>query len=261
MAGKLCNYTAQELQQLLDESDSYADVLRKLGMSEHGSNQITLRKVIDDYGLDLTRINENRRIWLTNHLNSRKSMDMSDILKDGVSYQSSKLLKRLCSDGYKEYRCEICGLTEWMGSKIVLHLHHKDGKHTNNELSNLQILCPNCHSQTDNFAGKSSNKNTVSIQKPVKKQAKRGLSEDGKRLYDGYGGYLIQCPECKVNFMKKEAQRCRQCFDKARKIPSISKDELFEILKDNNYSSAAKILNVDRKTVSKWHKYYLDDDV
>ena len=36
----------------------------------------------------------------------------------------------------------------------VLELHHIDGNHSNNELSNLTLLCPNCHALTDNYRGK-----------------------------------------------------------------------------------------------------------
>jgi predicted HNH restriction endonuclease len=34
-----------------------------------------------------------------------------------------------------------------------LEIHHKDGNNSNNELSNLEIICPNCHSLTENFRG------------------------------------------------------------------------------------------------------------
>lgn len=58
---------------------------------------------------------------------------------------SYKLKLRLLEDGIKEAKCECCGLTEWNGKPIPLELHHKDGNHYNNDLSNLEILCPNCH--------------------------------------------------------------------------------------------------------------------
>ena len=41
-----------------------------------------------------------------------------------------------------------------MGYPIMLELHHIDGNHNNNKLENLQMLCPNCHSITDNFKSK-----------------------------------------------------------------------------------------------------------
>ena len=45
-------------------------------------------------------------------------------------------------------------MSEWLGKPITLEVHHKDGNHQNNELENLQLLCPNCHSYTDNWRGK-----------------------------------------------------------------------------------------------------------
>ena len=50
--------------------------------------------------------------------------------------------------------CEQCHNTLWLGQPINLEIHHKDGNHNNNLLDNLQLLCPNCHSYTDNWRGK-----------------------------------------------------------------------------------------------------------
>lgn len=52
---------------------------------------------------------------------------------------------KLLNEGIKEYKCELCGFTEWLGQPIPLELHHEDRNHYNNDLSNLKILCPNCH--------------------------------------------------------------------------------------------------------------------
>jgi 5-methylcytosine-specific restriction endonuclease McrA len=64
------------------------------------------------------------------------------------------LRKKLIQDGIKKEECEMCGISEWRGSKIVLELHHKDGNRHNNQINNLQILCPNCHSLTPNHSRK-----------------------------------------------------------------------------------------------------------
>jgi hypothetical protein len=64
------------------------------------------------------------------------------------------LKRRLLRLGLKQDRCEICGLSEWRGAPLSLALHHVNGDGHDNRLENLQILCPNCHSQTDNFAGR-----------------------------------------------------------------------------------------------------------
>jgi len=64
---------------------------------------------------------------------------------------SYKLKNKLYKHGLKSNKCKICGISEWNQNKISCELHHKDGNKYNHSLDNLQILCPNCHSQTDNF--------------------------------------------------------------------------------------------------------------
>jgi MerR HTH family regulatory protein len=64
------------------------------------------------------------------------------------------LKHRLIKAGLKTACCEICGLDEWRGAPLPLALHHVNGDKHDNRLENLQILCGNCHSQTDNFSGR-----------------------------------------------------------------------------------------------------------
>lgn len=56
--------------------------------------------------------------------------------------------------------CVTCGQSwEWNGKYLVLQLDHVDGDTSNNELSNLRVLCPNCHSQTDTYASRNKRRN------------------------------------------------------------------------------------------------------
>ena len=65
-------------------------------------------------------------------------------------YSTYKLLFEI-----KKNMCEICGQdTIWQGKSLTLHLDHKDGNKQNNELDNLRILCPNCHTQTETYGFK-----------------------------------------------------------------------------------------------------------
>jgi hypothetical protein len=84
---------------------------------------------------------------------------IQDIL-DGKhpDYQTNKLRKRLFSEGYKEKKCEICGITEWNGKELSFQLEHIDGNSYNHLLNNLMIICPNCHSQTNTYCGRNKTK-------------------------------------------------------------------------------------------------------
>jgi 5-methylcytosine-specific restriction endonuclease McrA len=72
----------------------------------------------------------------------------------GRDTSRSHLKRRLLSEGLKEDRCEECGLTGWRGRPLSMALHHINGDGRDNRLENLQLLCPNCHSQTANFSGR-----------------------------------------------------------------------------------------------------------
>ncbi len=159
MGSKLYQFTPSELQQLLDESNGYSDVLRKVGMNPKGNNPQTLKRIIEEYNLDATKMNNNRKELFRKaayETHKKTIIPISEIIVDNKhpNYSSFKLLKRLIEEKYKQYKCEICGTSEWMGKPLSLQLHHLDGNHTNNLLENLIVLCPNCHSQTDNFSGK-----------------------------------------------------------------------------------------------------------
>ena len=67
---------------------------------------------------------------------------------------SHKMKLRLWEDGVKTKECEQCKIKTWQGEPAPLELHHVDGNRFNNNISNLQILCANCHSLTPNNSGK-----------------------------------------------------------------------------------------------------------
>ena len=51
-------------------------------------------------------------------------------------------------------KCMDCNLTDWLENKLTIEVHHIDWNNKNNKLENLKLLCPNCHSITDNYRNK-----------------------------------------------------------------------------------------------------------
>ena len=70
-----------------------------------------------------------------------------------LALKNMKTIKKLFIEKHG-YQCQICSLSTWLENPIILELDHIDGNHTNDAESNLRLLCPNCHSQTDTFRGK-----------------------------------------------------------------------------------------------------------
>lgn len=58
--------------------------------------------------------------------------------KDKVKNYKSLKIRLLTQRGKT---CERCGYTKFE----ILQVHHKDRNHLNNELNNLELICPNCH--------------------------------------------------------------------------------------------------------------------
>lgn len=228
MASKLYDYTPIELQKILDESNSYRDVFLKLGMSDQGNNDQTLRKVIKEYNLDLTTFNENRnkqkKINLAN-LNRARGKSLNEIFCKNSTYNSGNHLKnKLFKAGLKGHKCERCGLIEWQGQPIPLQLHHKDGDHYNNELENLELLCPNCHALTDTFAGKNKNRTLNQI------QTKTSVDTASEK--------------------KEETE-----YNK------IEKKYLLQLIEEyHNYEYIGNLLGVSRDVVQWWHVYYVNKE-
>lgn len=77
-------------------------------------------------------------------------------LVDGGRGKKSPLLsnyiKRYLLEKYGE-KCCLCGWEKRHAAtgKVPLEANHVDGNAFNNDESNLQLLCPNCHSLTMNF--------------------------------------------------------------------------------------------------------------
>ncbi len=92
-------------------------------------------------------------------ISRRHGLPLETYLIADLSHHRGNLKRRLLREGLKSNACERCGISEWRGSPLSLALHHINGHGRDNRLENLQLLCPNCHSQTENFAGRNATRN------------------------------------------------------------------------------------------------------
>jgi DNA-binding CsgD family transcriptional regulator len=69
-----------------------------------------------------------------------RKIPLDELLVVGRKTSRGHLKRRLLEAGLKENRCEICGITRWMGKPVNMQLHHKNGDGSDNRLENLQLL-------------------------------------------------------------------------------------------------------------------------
>jgi Zn finger protein HypA/HybF involved in hydrogenase expression len=149
MVNKIDLLSDGEFTELINDSSCISDVLRKLGYSTNGNSWAS--KIVKERMEKLELIFTKKNAYYYKKYSSK--LPLEQVLIKDSGYNRTKLKERLIKEGLKEYKCECCGITEWNGKPLSLQLHHINGIHNDNRLSNLQLLCPNCHSQTENFAG------------------------------------------------------------------------------------------------------------
>ena len=93
---------------------------------------------------------------------------IKDDLSKGINItEGSFVTLRRVLLNQSDNKCSICGQRdEWNDKPLSLHIDHIDGNCMNNIQSNLRVLCPHCHSQTDTYGNKNTrNKNSSRAKK------------------------------------------------------------------------------------------------
>ncbi len=140
------SWTIEQLKRAVKNSTSYRQVIAKLCLVEAGGNYEQIKKYIKEYSIPVSHFKG--RAWNKNmKFGLRPIIPLSEILVKNSNYQSFKLKKRLFALGIKKPKCEKCGWSKIsIDGRIPIELDHINGDRHDNRISNLRILCPNCHS-------------------------------------------------------------------------------------------------------------------
>ena len=154
---KVYQVSDEDFISIVQAANSYSDCLRALELgTSGGSSTDILKKRIEELECDISHFGSQYFVA------SNSKYNLDEILVEHSTYQNiSRLKSRLIREGRLEYKCDKCGLTEWLGQKISLQLDHINGIHNDHRIENLRFLCPNCHSLTDTYAGKNKGQSKI----------------------------------------------------------------------------------------------------
>lgn len=148
---KRTKYTEEDVISAVKQSVSIRQVLNMLNLKPAGGNYNTIHKTISKLKLDTSHFTGSG--WNKGKQQPLKRK-LEDYLENKKPICSFKLKNRLLREGVFTRKCCCCNLSTWQEQPIPLELDHIDGNKNNNNLSNLRLLCPNCHALTPTYRGK-----------------------------------------------------------------------------------------------------------
>lgn len=204
-------------------------------------------------------------------------------IKTEQPYRGGKLLEPLIQ--IRGHQCEKCKNSEWLNEPIKLEVHHIDGDRTNNELNNLQLLCPTCHSYTDNYGSKNKKTKEITDEDFINalksnKSIRQALFALG--LSDAGGNYkkakklviennitfeqdtkintkmlVKNCPICNKQ-IGYNSMLCSDCNAKQTRVVKDrpSREELKTLIRTKSFCAIGKEYGVSDNAIRKWCDTY-----
>lgn len=224
---KLWKISSEELDNVISSSYSFSEVLNKLGLPARGANFKTLYARLSGETISVAHFWKKKR---TSNVG-----EIINLLVKG-SNRINRLREKLVEAKLMDNICVWCGISDrYNGKPISLHVDHIDGDPTNNELNNLRILCPNCHSQTKTFGSKNNRRNKVIFLEPVfvniVKKTKNCISCGGLISSGSTSG------------------SCRKCVNPSR-YPGLQ--TVLNDLRGSSFLAVGKKYGVSDNAVRKW---------
>jgi hypothetical protein len=146
------NIPIEELKQVVANSISWSDAMRKCGKIPRGASFQFFQARVKKFEIDTSHFLGKAAHTGFRHTGLAKKKHWSEVLIKRKTSDREKTQRFRRS--YREYclenkitiKCVDCGNDgTWMGKLLTLQINHIDADRTNNIPKNLEWVCPNCH--------------------------------------------------------------------------------------------------------------------
>lgn len=238
----------EEFIKAVKECESIRGVLKSLNLAGQGANYRGFHIRVKRLGLDTSHFTGQ------GHLKGKScswsvKKDINDFLVEYSPHNNGNIKRRLIKEGILPAKCCICSIDSWNEMPLSLQMDHINRCDTDNRLENLRLLCPNCHSQTHNFAGR--NKGTsvfskrIKENKPAKIRVKTESVRDNRPLRSANF-----CKGCSKQ-ISDNAKTCKACVPKTTKIEWPSCETLAAKLAEMSCRALSRELGVSDNAIKK----------
>lgn len=216
------------------KSNSVGELLETFGINNKGSNYKTINRRCEEESLageliDLKIRGKIKNSMLLRNRATDVKKPLNSILVENSNINRSSVKRRIIDEKILENKCSVCELSpKWNGKTLVLVLDHINGVSNDYRVENLRLVCPNCNSQLDTFAGRNHHRK------------------------------IKKCKNCENNVPKFYREFCDICLKEFRKGSSDAKrkfnptkEELTKLVWERPTTEVGKIFGVSDSAVAR----------